>query len=129
MGVVIADGVDLTQVGAPGESMQQRAEVEGGRVLGDGDLAAWRGQRGGGRWLLGGERVEQRLDLTVAFGDLAPGGTGKPPSSAARRTGAPRDSCRSAQPPVPDARRGSGVAMEREPLGVAFSGQDAAQDP
>ena len=35
-----------------------------------GGLGAWRGQRGGGWRLLGGERVEQRLDRGVAFGDL-----------------------------------------------------------
>jgi hypothetical protein len=35
-----------------------------------GALGAWRGQRGGGWRLLGGEHVEQRLDLSVAFGDL-----------------------------------------------------------
>ena len=49
--------------------MQRSADVEGGRVL-LGALGAWRGQRGGGWRLLGGEQVEQRLDLGVAFGDL-----------------------------------------------------------
>ena len=63
------DGMDLAQISAASEHMQRGADVEGGRVL-LGGLGAWRGQRGGGWRLLGGERVEQRLDLGVAFGDL-----------------------------------------------------------
>ena len=63
------DGMDLAQVSAASEYMQRSAEVEGGRVL-LGGLGAWRGQRSGGWRLLGGKRVEQRLDLGVAFGDL-----------------------------------------------------------
>ena len=62
------DGMDLAQVGAASEHMRS-ADVEGGRVL-LGGLGAWRGQRGGGWRLLGGEQVEQGLDLGVAFGDL-----------------------------------------------------------
>ena len=63
------DGMDLTQISAASEHMQRIADVEGGRVL-LGALGAWRGQRGGGWRLLGGEQVEQGLDLGVAFGDL-----------------------------------------------------------
>src|SRR5260370_23729842 len=63
------DGMDLAQVSAASEQMQRSADVEGGRVL-LGGLGAWRGQRSGGWRLLGGQRVEQRLDLGVAFGDL-----------------------------------------------------------
>ena len=46
------------------------ANIEGGGMLPGYGLAPWRGQCGGGWWLLGGERVEQRLDLGVAFNDL-----------------------------------------------------------
>ena len=63
------DGMDLAQVSAASKHMQRSADVEGGRVL-LGGLGAWRGQRGGGWRLLGGEHIEQRLDLGVAFGDL-----------------------------------------------------------
>ena len=63
------DGMDLTQISAASEQVQRSADVEGGRVL-LGALGAWRGQRGGGWRLLGGERVERRLARGVAFGDL-----------------------------------------------------------
>ena len=62
------DGMDLAQVSTASEHMQRSADVEGWRVLLG--LGAWHGQRGGGWRLLGGEQVEQRLDLGVAFGDL-----------------------------------------------------------
>jgi len=65
-----ADGVDLAQVGAAGEPMQRGADVET-RLMAFGVIPAARGwQRGCGLRLFCGERVEQRFDGGVAFGDL-----------------------------------------------------------
>ena len=65
-----ADGVNLAEVGTASEAMQRGADVEA-RLMAFGIVPAARGwQHGCGQRLCCGERVEQRFDGVVAFGDL-----------------------------------------------------------
>ena len=65
-----AEGIELAQVGAAGESMQRGADVEARLVAFGRGGAPRRRQLAGGRRLPGGKGVEQRLDGSVALSDL-----------------------------------------------------------
>jgi hypothetical protein len=106
------DGMDLAQISAASERMQRSADVEGGRVL-LGGLGAWRRRRGGGWRLLGGEQVEQRRDLGVAFGDLLE------VEVVSREVLPQRERSLTNTPHAPSSRRGSASIQARRRLALA----------